>query len=225
MAKESLQQLKKLEDLLHVGNAVIDLEKKYSLMLEDANSILLHTSASDLNQKLVIEFMEVIKLAIEISQFKIEYLELFLAYIKRGILNIESGKIDEIVTYLLNAFKASNIDEIIDEIQNISLVIDTLDAFDDSIKGLSVDINICNSAVKRCIRDIYFEISKNYMNSILQRKISLNSKRLAILNWKKQIDSISSEFSPYPLTIEENASFLFGRECDVRKRSCHFVEK
>lgn len=81
-----------------------------------------------------------------------------------------------------------------------------------------------NSFIKERIRDIYLELAEHDMNSILHRKISLNSKRLALINYKKNIKNINHKILPYSIIIEEKRPIVsLDRECDEKISSYHIV--
>lgn len=91
---------------------------------------------------------------------------------------------------------------------------------------LSLDnINLCNEEIKHCIRDKYHNMTSDYINSILSRKISLNSKRLAIMNYMKQIQDKCVDFVPYEIEYATHSNDYLGRKCDKEYQHNRIINK
>ncbi len=197
MEKEKAQQIKSLRALLEKGIWIIDNGKEipefksvYSIDWENNN---------------LVAYFEKMQ---QILSYKMQYIEQFMSLSEQGILN---GETINSATQALNL--AIKLEEPALKYQDIELMPILKCIYWNAGFPLQA-VKLCNLMVKKCIRNEYYDMTGNYFNSILQRKISLNSKRLAIMNYIKQIQNETAIFSPYEIEYKIHAENYIGRKCD-----------
>lgn len=224
LEKENLQRIQILESVLKEGIAIINSEETqveenplYTKYLFDFRLLPPNERLKKL-EELSGSLEETQKLAYlvafssEQGLLKMQYFNKIILLSKRGLLNT-SKKTKGIIhcARMILEFVKQKEQEANDKEKH--LIPAAAGLYWDMLMLLD-DINECNDDIKCCIRNEYYDMAGNYLNSILQRKISLNSKKLAILNYIKQIQDKSVIFSPYEIKYTIYSEDYLGRKCD-----------
>lgn len=166
-----------------------------------------------------LELSDIVSLILSHSKrglLKMQYFNKVILLSERGILNSSKQvQVEEKNNHsktFLELFQPK-VQEIITniEMEPIMPIIEGL--YWDFIMSLD-NVNELNDMIKCHIRNEYYDMTNDYVDSILQRKISLNSKRLAIMNYIKQIQNETAIFSPYEIEYKIHAENYIGRKCD-----------
>jgi len=195
--KENVQHIQTLESLLKKGNLIIDNGKE----IPEIQSVF---SIDWENNSLIAYFEKMQK----ILSYKTQYIEQFMSLVEQGILNGEA-----VIEATQNLNLAIKLEGPVLKYQDIELM-PILKCIYWNYGFPLKDVGLCNLLVKKSIRNKYYDMANDYINSILQRKISLNSKRLAIINYIKQIQDESKSFLPYEIEYEIHSENYIGRKCD-----------
>lgn len=221
LKKESLQQIQILESILKEGNSIINnKETKIEEKQLDANFISYLTLSAGESAEEFIKYHEEFgspRLIVSLAKqglLKILYFEKIKILFEQGLLNSKSNNIKEIIPHLMRILEINQlkVQEYKDK-ETDALISLTVGLYCDLLMPLDY-IEKCNNEIKCCIRNKYYDMANDYINSILQRKISLNSKKLAIINYIKQIQDKSKSFLPYEIEYEIYSENYIGRKCD-----------
>lgn len=227
MEKKNLERIQDLESVLKEGISYVNNEENkrkgiaLKTILSSSEEFATEEYLKEMNESFgTLELSDMVPLMISLSErglFKSRYLSKFLLLIEQGVLN-PTKQIAEIISAsktlsLLIQQKVQEITEI--EMKPIipifeGLLWDSVISFD--------NMNEFNDTIKSSIRNEYDDMARNYFNSILQRKISLNSKKLAIMNYIKQIQDKQDIFSPYKIEYTIYSEDYLGRKCDKEYR-------
>lgn len=197
MEKEPAKQIQTLKSLLEKGNWIIDNGKE----IPEFKSI----SSIDWKNNNSIVYLKKMQ---QILSYKMQYIEQFISLLEQGILNGESIIV---IAKILN--KSIEMEGQMLKYQDIELMPILKCIYWNAGFPLQA-VELCNLMIKKCIRDEYYDRTENYFNSILQRKISLNSKKLAIMNYIKQIQKEKVIFFPYEFECAIYPESYLGRSCD-----------
>lgn len=201
MEKEKAQQIKSLRALLEKGIWIIDNGKE----IPEFKSI----SSIDWKDNNLMGYFEKMQ---QIVSCKRQYIEQFISLLEQGIEFNNETKAIILIAQALN--KAIEQEEQYLKYQDIELLPVLKYIYWNAGFPLQA-IKLCNLMLKKCIRDKYYECVEDYFDSIFQRNISLNSKRLALMNYKKQIINKCSEISPFSITINIDSNDFNCRKCDI----------
>lgn len=197
MEKEKVQHIQNFKSLLEKGNLIIDTGKE----IPEFRTV----SSIDWENNNLVAYFEKMQ---QILSYKKQYIEQFMSLSEQGILN---GEAINLVTQTLNS--AIKLEEPTLKYQDIELMPIFKCIYWNAGFPLKA-VELCNLLVKKSIRNEYYDMSNDYLNSILQWKISLNSKRLAIMNYIKQIQNETAIFSPYEIEYKIHAENYIGRKCN-----------
>ncbi len=185
-----MEQMQTLKSLLEKGHLIINNAKQ---MPETQSLFVLE----------VIDIIAKVKKMEEIRLCKIEYIEQFILLFEQGIL---ANKSEVIILMIQELKKAIKLDKEALKYQNIALKW----LYWNIAFPLS-SVALCNCLVKE---SIIIKLAENYFESISQRKISLNSKRLALTNYRKKLISEYSNFFDFGVDIVIDSKAFSHRKCE-----------
>lgn len=247
MEKESLQQIQILESVLKDGILLVNCNE---IKIGELSNLLYEEDLSNFNLlspyeyfKQVLELLFIATSVLLKTEYREKELILLKLVAKSGFLKkqycekIEMCGVQELLYNESNEIKrlvqiSKEIPKVVqkmfeefNDIEEISPLISSMEGICWNLFLPLDNINLCNDVIKHCIRDRYHNMTNDYINSILSRKISLNSKRLAIMNYMKQIQDKCVDFVPYEIKYATHSNDYLGRKCDKEYQHDRIINK